>query len=125
MLCAAVNRPWVRRILRLFALISFVSVSMNTPKTFEMKAYLAYVTFVADLIVTFAFSAEMIAKMQMRGVIRVSYHLLSFNSATVAVVRFLVRYIGDDSNDVMMMKLFRKETIQFAVLASEYVNLSE
>jgi len=68
---AAVDRPWVRRVLRSFALISFVSVSINTPKTFETKPYLAYVTFVADLIVTFAFSAEMIAKMHIRGIVRV------------------------------------------------------
>ena len=38
-----VNRPWVRRVLRSFALISFISVSMNTPKTFESKPYLAYI----------------------------------------------------------------------------------
>jgi len=67
-----VNRPWVRHVLRSFALISFVSVSINTPKTFESEPYLAYVTFVADLVVTFAFSAEMIAKMHIRGIIRVS-----------------------------------------------------
>ena len=66
------DRPWVRRFLRSFAFISFVSVSINTPKTFETKPYLAYVTFVADLIVTFSFSAEMIAKMHIRGIIRVS-----------------------------------------------------
>ena len=68
-----VNRPWVRRVLRSFALISFISVSINTPKTFESEPYLAYVTFVADLIVTFAFSAEMIAKMHIRGIIQVSF----------------------------------------------------
>ena len=45
---------------------------MNTPKTFETKPHLAYATFVADLIVTFAFSAEMIAKMHTRGILRVS-----------------------------------------------------
>ena len=66
-----VNRPWVRRVLRAFAFISFVSVSINTPKTFESEPYLAYVTFVADLVVTFAFSAEMIAKMHVRGIIGV------------------------------------------------------
>jgi len=65
-----VNRAWVRRVLRSFAFISFVSVSINTPKTFESVPYLAYVTFVADLIVTFAFSAEMITKMHVRGIIR-------------------------------------------------------
>jgi len=66
-----VNRPWVRQVLRSFAFVSFISVSINTPKTFESEPYLAYVTFVADLIVTFAFSAEMIAKMHIRGIIRV------------------------------------------------------
>ena len=67
-----VNKTWVRRLLRILAFISIVSVSMNTPKTFEENRTLMYVTFTADLIVTFLFTAEMIAKMQIRGIIKVT-----------------------------------------------------
>ncbi|KAJ8310369.1 hypothetical protein KUTeg_012234 [Tegillarca granosa] len=65
-----VNKPWVRRLLRGCALLSITSVSMNTPKTFEQIPELMYFTFTFDLIVTFLFTAEMIAKMQIRGVIK-------------------------------------------------------
>ncbi len=44
---------------------------MNTPKTFDMKPSLIYVTFIIDLCVTFFFTAEMIAKMHIRGVMKV------------------------------------------------------
>ena len=63
----------VRRVLRGCALLSLISVSMNTPKTFEMHAYLQYVTFSLDLVVTFLFTAEMLAKMHIRGIIKVGY----------------------------------------------------
>ena len=65
-----VNKNWVRWVLRVCALLSLISVSMNTPKTFEMYPVLNYVTFVTDLIVTFLFTAEMIAKMHIRGIIQ-------------------------------------------------------
>ncbi|KAK3094316.1 hypothetical protein FSP39_000242 [Pinctada imbricata] len=65
-----VNKVWVRRLLRILALVSVISVSMNTPKTFEEYRTLMYVTFTADLVVTFVFTAEMIAKMQIRGIIK-------------------------------------------------------
>lgn len=64
-----VNMIWVRRLLRLCALVSLVSVSLNTTKTFEKYQSLIYITFCCDLFVTFLFSAEMIAKMHIRGVI--------------------------------------------------------
>ena len=66
-----VNKHWVRRILRMCALLSIISVSMNTPKTFDLHPILMYVTFGIDLCVTFLFTAEMIAKMHIRGIIRV------------------------------------------------------
>ena len=66
-----VNRNWVRRILRACALASFMSVTLNTPKTFDNVHALLYVTFIVDLVVTFAFSAEMVAKMHIRGIIKV------------------------------------------------------
>ncbi|CAH1782033.1 unnamed protein product [Owenia fusiformis] len=69
-----VNKTWVRRVLRICALLSLISVSANTPKTFQHDngrlAWLKYATFVIDLCVTFLFTAEMIAKMHIRGVVK-------------------------------------------------------
>ncbi|EDW00557.1 sodium leak channel non-selective protein isoform X1 [Drosophila grimshawi] len=64
-----VNKLWVRRLMRLCALVSLASVSLNTPKTFERHPSLQYITFVSDTAVTFLFTAEMIAKMHIRGVL--------------------------------------------------------
>ncbi|GFS85124.1 sodium leak channel non-selective protein [Nephila pilipes] len=58
---------WVRRLLRLCALLSLVSVSLNTTRTFERYEYLFYATFVCDIIVTILFTIEMIVKMYIRG----------------------------------------------------------
>ena len=66
-----VNKLWVRRTLRVCALLSLVSVSMNTPKTFDMHPELVYLTFTIDLVVTFLLTAEMIAEMHIRGIIKV------------------------------------------------------
>ncbi|KAL1109977.1 hypothetical protein AAG570_014086 [Ranatra chinensis] len=65
-----VNKRWVRRAMRSCALISLVSVSLNTPKTFEHYPPLQYITFCCDLIITFLFTAEMIAKMHIRGILK-------------------------------------------------------
>lgn len=65
-----VNLIWVRRLMRGCALLSLVSVSMNTPKTFEKYSSLRYITFGCDLFVTFLFTAEMIAKMHIRGILK-------------------------------------------------------
>ncbi|XP_046577854.1 LOW QUALITY PROTEIN: sodium leak channel non-selective protein-like [Haliotis rubra] len=62
-----VNKTWTRRLLRGCALLSMISVSMNTPKTFEKLPALMYVTFSIDMVITFLFTAEMIAKMHIRG----------------------------------------------------------
>nr|CAD7262604.1 unnamed protein product [Timema shepardi] len=67
-----VNMLWVRRLMRSCALLSLLSVSLNTPKTFEKHPPLQYVTFCCDLVVTFLFTAEMIAKMHIRGILRVT-----------------------------------------------------
>ena len=67
-----VNKLWVRRLMRLCALVSLASVSLNTPKTFERHPPLQYITFVSDVSVTLLFTAEMIAKMHIRGVLHVS-----------------------------------------------------
>lgn len=57
--------------MRFCALVSLASVCLNTPKTFEKVPPLQYVTFVCDLVVTFLFTAEMIAKMHIRGILKV------------------------------------------------------
>lgn len=67
-----VNKLWVRRLMRLCALVALASVSLNTPKTFERHPPLQYITFVSDIAVTLLFTAEMIAKMHIRGVYHVS-----------------------------------------------------
>ncbi|XP_063242181.1 sodium leak channel NALCN isoform X2 [Bacillus rossius redtenbacheri] len=65
-----VNMLWVRRLMRFCALLSLLSVSLNTPKTFERHPPLQYITFCCDLVITFLFTAEMIAKMHIRGILR-------------------------------------------------------
>nr|XP_022339997.1 sodium leak channel non-selective protein-like isoform X3 [Crassostrea virginica] len=65
-----VNKFWVRRLLRFCAFVSLVSVSLNTPEMFAISIHLMYVTFIFDLIVTFLFSAEMLAKMHIRGIVK-------------------------------------------------------
>lgn len=57
--------------MRFCALVSLVSVSLNTPKTLEKHPILPYVTFGCDTTVTFLFTAEMIAKMHIRGILKV------------------------------------------------------
>ena len=66
-----VNKLWVRRCLRVCALLSLISISMNTPKTFDFHPLLMYVTFIIDVVMTFLFTSEMIAKMKIRGIFRV------------------------------------------------------
>ncbi|XP_065924032.1 sodium leak channel NALCN isoform X6 [Magallana gigas] len=65
-----VNKSWVRGLLRFCAFVSLVSVSLNTPEMFAISIHLMYVTFIFDLIVTFLFSAEMLAKMHIRGIVK-------------------------------------------------------
>lgn len=63
---------WVRRLLRGFALVSLMSVSLNTPKTFERYPFLEYFTIICDTICVLAFTAEMVAKMVARGIYKVT-----------------------------------------------------
>lgn len=44
---------------------------MNTPKTFEHYPPLQYVTFALDTLLMFLYSSEMIAKMHIRGIVKV------------------------------------------------------
>ncbi|XP_065332108.1 sodium leak channel NALCN isoform X4 [Cloeon dipterum] len=66
-----VNKLWVRRLMRFCALVSLFSVAANTPKTFERHPSLQYVTFCCDALATALFTAEMVAKMQIRGILKV------------------------------------------------------
>lgn len=61
---------WVRRLMRLCALISLFSVCLNTPKTFERYPPLKYFTFICDVTVGVLFLAEMIAKISLRGFVK-------------------------------------------------------
>lgn len=63
---------WVHTLLRACAIISVISVCMNTPKTFEHYPPLQYVTFTLDTLLMFLYTAEMIAKMHIRGIIKVA-----------------------------------------------------
>ncbi|KAG0726442.1 Sodium leak channel non-selective protein [Chionoecetes opilio] len=73
------NKRWIRWLLRICSLVSLVSVSANTPKSKELYPSLKYITFCSDLSITFFFTVEMVAKMQARGILRVSsnYYMLS------------------------------------------------
>ncbi|XP_071839372.1 sodium leak channel NALCN-like isoform X2 [Apostichopus japonicus] len=71
-----VNQPWVRTALRGAAVISFISVCLNTPKTFEIEIpglpldFLKIFTLIVDSVITLLLALEMVAKMHMRGVFR-------------------------------------------------------
>lgn len=62
---------WVRRLMRFCALLSLLCVSLNTPKTFVAFPFLQLSTFVCDFLVTGLYTAEMIAKMHSRGILKV------------------------------------------------------
>lgn len=66
---------WVHSLLRVCAIISVISVCMNTPVTFEHYPPLQYVTFTLDTLLMFLYTAEMIAKMHIRGIVKVSIFL--------------------------------------------------
>ncbi|XP_046903725.1 sodium leak channel non-selective protein [Hypomesus transpacificus] len=65
-----INKPWVHSLLRACAIVSVISVCMNTPKTFEHYPPLQYVTFTLDTLLMFLYTAEMIAKMHIRGIVK-------------------------------------------------------
>lgn len=67
---------WVHSLLRICAIISVISVCMNTPKTFEHYPPLQYVTFALDTLLMFLYTAEMIAKMHIRGIVKVSVQIV-------------------------------------------------
>lgn len=69
------SKLWVRRLMRFCALLSLLCVSLNTPKTFEAFPFLQLSTFVCDFLVTGLYTAEMIAKMHSRGILKVFFFL--------------------------------------------------
>ncbi|KAL4691270.1 hypothetical protein H8959_014231 [Pygathrix nigripes] len=85
-----INKPWVHSLLRICAIISVISVCMNTPMTFEHYPPLQYVTFTLDTLLMFLYTAEMIAKMHIRGIVKflgdIGSHLLLFYSSVLQLV---------------------------------------
>ncbi|QQP31704.1 Sodium leak channel non-selective protein [Caligus rogercresseyi] len=61
------NTRLARLIFRTLSLVSLVSVSLNTPKTFHNYPFLFHVTYAADLSCVFVFTIEMVTKIQSRG----------------------------------------------------------
>lgn len=80
-----VNKLWVRRLMRACALVSLASVSLNTPKTFERVPLLRPITLGCDSVVTFLFTSEMIAKMHIRGIIKVCLLLVKLASSNLSL----------------------------------------
>ncbi|XP_030837792.1 sodium leak channel non-selective protein isoform X1 [Strongylocentrotus purpuratus] len=74
-----VNQPWVRKLLRGAAMVSFISLCFNTPKTFEKIPSMEYMTLVVDSVVTLLFFSETIFKMTTRGIIFGEYAYLRDN----------------------------------------------
>lgn len=66
-----INKPWGHSLLHICAIISVILVCMNTPQTFEHYPPLQYVTFALDTLLMFLYMAEMIAKMHIRGIVKV------------------------------------------------------
>lgn len=79
-----VNKLWVRRLMRLCALVSLASVSSNTPKTFERYPPMQYITLCCDMVVMIFFTAEMLAKMYIRGMmVYLRDHWCQFDASMV------------------------------------------
>lgn len=57
----------VRRFMRFCALLSLVSVSLNTSNTFSRMPSLLYITFVIDIFVALVFFIEFVSKVRIRG----------------------------------------------------------
>ncbi|KAI5748941.1 hypothetical protein M8J76_003489 [Diaphorina citri] len=85
---ADIEWKWVRVFMRSCAFVSLIMVCLNTPKTFERHPNAQYFVFSVDLIITVMFTAEMIAKMHIRGILKgeVPYlkdHWCQFDAAMV------------------------------------------
>jgi hypothetical protein len=56
--------------MRLCALVSLLSVCLNTPKTFERYPPLKWITLFCDVFVVLLYTAEMITKISVRGFLK-------------------------------------------------------
>lgn len=63
-----INQHWVRIVLRSCALLSLVSICLNTPDTYKKWWPLIYITFAIDFFVTLVFTSEMLAKIRAKGI---------------------------------------------------------
>lgn len=78
--------------MRLCALISLASVSCNTTKTFIKFPPLQYITFCCDAVVTLLFTVEMVAKMHIRGILKVSFN---YNTRKVLKISLFIKFLVD------------------------------
>ena len=61
------QKIWSRRFMRFCAFLSLVSVSLNTSWTFSKIPSLFFVTFFIDIFCSIVFTAELIAKLHLKG----------------------------------------------------------
>ena len=61
-----INRKWFRRLIHSCALLSFISICLNTPATIKNSVHIYYFTFVVDCFCSLLFAIEMITKIKSR-----------------------------------------------------------
>ena len=62
-----VSRQTIRKLFQFSSLLSLVSVSANTPQTFQNYPSLKYITYIADWFCLIAFGLEACIKIKKRG----------------------------------------------------------
>ena len=67
LLPSVLEQTWVRRLLRICALLSLMSLCANTPYTFVQHPSLVFITLGVDALVACLFTLEMLGKMCSRG----------------------------------------------------------
>lgn len=65
-----INKEWIQRIIRVCALLSFISICSNTPETFKKYRFVMILTYVVDMVTTIVFTVEMIAKIKIKRLFR-------------------------------------------------------
>uniref|UniRef100_A0A1I8FS93 Ion_trans domain-containing protein n=1 Tax=Macrostomum lignano TaxID=282301 RepID=A0A1I8FS93_9PLAT len=105
-----VYRPTSRIFLRVLALVSLISVSANTPNTFQSIPLLAFLTFGTDVTIALIFTAEMLTKMKLKGIFKgpdaffkqtwskFDVAMIIFLWISVALHSFEVKYIAECAN---------------------------
>lgn len=102
--------------LRACAIISVISVCMNTPKTFEHYPPLQYVTFTLDTLLMFLYTAEMIAKMHIRGIIKVD----SIQAFYTFRVPRLCQYKDNKKNKTLFFFYVKSNTLIYATFVQVF-----